>query len=86
MLLKTFASLIPPPLRGGPPVHEVTGDHGPRSWGGLAQKRKEKNRIIYYICRIKSNQEMDSIKRTKIKDLLRTEPGIEVLAKGWVRA
>ena len=28
---------------------------------------------------------MDSIKRTKIKDLLRTEPGIEVLAKGWVR-
>ncbi|MBQ1865642.1 MAG: asparagine--tRNA ligase [Bacteroidales bacterium] len=28
---------------------------------------------------------MDSIKRTKIKDLLKTEPGIEVLAKGWVR-
>ena len=28
---------------------------------------------------------MDSVKRTKIKDLLRSEPGREVRAKGWVR-
>ncbi|MBQ1842762.1 MAG: asparagine--tRNA ligase [Bacteroidales bacterium] len=26
-----------------------------------------------------------TVKRTKIKDLLKSEPGIEVLAKGWVR-
>ena len=26
-----------------------------------------------------------SVKRTKIKDLLKSEPGMEVLAKGWVR-
>ena len=29
--------------------------------------------------------EMDTVKRTKVKDLLKTEPGKEVLAKGWVR-
>ena len=28
---------------------------------------------------------METVKRTKVKDLLKTEPGIEVLAKGWVR-
>lgn len=28
---------------------------------------------------------MDTVKRTKVKDLLKTEPGKEVLAKGWVR-
>ena len=28
---------------------------------------------------------MEAVKRTKVKDLLRTEPGVEVLAKGWVR-
>ena len=28
---------------------------------------------------------MDKIKRTKVKDLLKTAPGVEVLAKGWVR-
>ena len=28
---------------------------------------------------------MESIKRTKVKDLLRKEPGQDVLAKGWVR-
>lgn len=28
---------------------------------------------------------MVTVKRTKVKDLLKTEPGIEVLAKGWVR-
>jgi len=27
---ETFASLIPPPLCGGPPVYEVTGDYGSR--------------------------------------------------------
>ena len=26
-----------------------------------------------------------TVKRTKIKDLLKSEPGMEVLAKGWVR-
>ncbi len=28
---------------------------------------------------------METIKRTKVKDLLKSEPGQEVLAKGWVR-
>lgn len=28
---------------------------------------------------------MEQIKRTKVKDLLKCEPGVEVLAKGWVR-
>ena len=28
---------------------------------------------------------MESLKRTKIKALLATEPGVQVLAKGWVR-
>ena len=28
---------------------------------------------------------MDTIRRTKVKELLRTAPGQEVLAKGWVR-
>lgn len=28
---------------------------------------------------------MEKLKRTKVKELLKTEPGIEVLAKGWVR-
>ncbi len=28
---------------------------------------------------------MEAVTRTKVKDLLRTEPGTEVLAKGWVR-
>ncbi len=28
---------------------------------------------------------METVKRTKVKDLLKTEPGIEVMAKGWVR-
>lgn len=28
---------------------------------------------------------METVKRTKVKDLLKTEPGIKVLAKGWVR-
>lgn len=28
---------------------------------------------------------MDTLTRTKVKDLLKSEPGIEVLAKGWVR-
>ena len=28
---------------------------------------------------------MESLKRTKIKALLAMEPGVEVLAKGWVR-
>ena len=28
---------------------------------------------------------METIKRTKIKDLLAAKPGTEVLAKGWVR-
>ena len=28
---------------------------------------------------------MEKLKRTKVKELLKTEPGIEVLSKGWVR-
>ena len=28
---------------------------------------------------------MEAVKRTKVKDLLKMEPGVEVLAKGWVR-
>ena len=28
---------------------------------------------------------METLKRTKIKDLLAAQPGAEVLAKGWVR-
>ena len=28
---------------------------------------------------------METLKRTKIKALLASEPGVEVLAKGWVR-
>ena len=28
---------------------------------------------------------MESLKRTKIKALLASEPGVQVLAKGWVR-
>ena len=28
---------------------------------------------------------METVIRTKIKDLLKAEPGKEVLAKGWVR-
>ena len=28
---------------------------------------------------------METIKRTKVKDLLRMEPGADVLAKAWVR-
>ena len=28
---------------------------------------------------------MDTLKRRKVRDLLKAEPGIEVLAKGWVR-
>ena len=32
-----------------------------------------------------ANTEMETIKRTKVKDLLRMEPGTDVLAKAWVR-
>ena len=32
-----------------------------------------------------ANTEMETIKRTKVKDLLRMEPGADVLAKAWVR-
>ena len=28
---------------------------------------------------------METLKRTKVKDLLNSAPGAEVLAKGWVR-
>ena len=28
---------------------------------------------------------METVKRTKVKELLKTEPGAEVLVKGWVR-
>ena len=28
---------------------------------------------------------METVIRTKVKDLLKSEPGREVLAKGWVR-
>ena len=28
---------------------------------------------------------MEKVIRTKVKDLLKTQPGVQVLAKGWVR-
>lgn len=35
--------------------------------------------LIYYFI------EMETISRTKIKELLKMQPGQDVLAKGWVR-
>ena len=42
-------------------------------------------KFLCYLCPIIFKSIMETIKRTKVKDLLKSEPGQEVLAKGWVR-
>lgn len=42
-------------------------------------------KFLCYLCLIIFKSIMETIKRTKVKDLLKSEPGQEVLAKGWVR-
>ena len=42
-------------------------------------------KFLCYLCSIIFKSIMETIKRTKVKDLLKSEPGQEVLAKGWVR-
>jgi len=38
-----------------------------------------------YICKIQDSLDMEMTARTKVKDLLKSDPGRKVLAKGWVR-
>jgi len=45
----------------------------------------ERDFLSIFVGLCKVSKEMSELTRTKVKDLLKAAPGIEVLAKGWVR-